>query len=252
MIDVVVAGGGHDAVARLGPGGTAANVAAWAASLGAEAVAVGAVGDDAAGRFLLAELERRRVEPRFATTEGARTGTFVVADGELHVDRGANAVLTPDELPAIPSADATLVSGYLPTDVLASALASASADLVALDAAALVELPAGGDGVIANERRAQALTGEEPEAAVHALAERYRLACVTLGDRGAIAVLDGRLQRAEPPGRHPRDVPGAGDAFAAGLLVTLARGGSLADALAEGCRCGAVAAGTAGWPDRTD
>ena len=252
MVDVVVAGGGHDAVARLGPGGTAANVAAWAASLGAEAVAVGAVGDDAAARFLRAELERRGVEAMFATMAGARTGTFVVADGDLRVDRGANAALTPDELPPIPRADATLVSGYLPEDVLATALTSAQADMVVLDAAALDDLPTGGDGVLANERRAVALTGAEPEIAVQALAERYRLACVTLGARGAIAVLDGRLERAEPPERFLQEVPGAGDAFAAAVLVTLVRGGSLADALAEGCRCGAAAAGTAGWPDRTD
>jgi len=252
MVDVVVTGGGHDATARLGPGGTAANVAAWAASLGAEAVAVGAVGNDAAARFLRAELGRRGVEALFATSTRGRTGTFVAADGALHVDRGANAALTPDELPAIPPADATLVSGYLSGDVVAAALASARADLVVLDAAALDELPAGADGVVANERRAVALTSEEPEAAVRALAQRYRLACVTLGARGAIAVLDGQVERAEPPGRFFQEVPGAGDAFAAGLLVTLARGGSLADALAEGCRCGAAAAAGPGWPERTD
>jgi sugar/nucleoside kinase (ribokinase family) len=252
MVDVVVAGGGHDAVARLGPGGTAANVTAWAASLGADAVAVGAVGNDAAGRFLRAELERRGVEASFACIESARTGTFVVADGALHVDRGANAALTAERLPELPTADATLVSGYLPGDVVAAALGSAHSDLVVLDAAGLDELPGGGDGVLANERRAVALTGKEPEAAVRALAERYRLACVTLGARGAVAVLDGRLERAEPPGRFLQEVPGAGDAFAAGLLLTLAQGGSLADALGEGCRCGAAAAGTAGWPDETD
>jgi sugar/nucleoside kinase (ribokinase family) len=35
------------------------------------------------------------------------------------------------------------------------------------------------------------------------------------------------------------DVPGAGDAFAAALLVALGDGASLADALAEGCKWGA-------------
>jgi sugar/nucleoside kinase (ribokinase family) len=43
-------------------------------------------------------------------------------------------------------------------------------------------------------------------------------------------------------------VPGAGDAFAAGLLVSLAGEASLAEALAEGCGCGAAAAGSPGWP----
>jgi len=40
--------------------------------------------------------------------------------------------------------------------------------------------------------------------------------------------------------------------FAAGLLVTLARGGSLAEAVAEGCRCGGAAARSPGWPPMTE
>jgi len=252
MIDVVVAGRGHEGIARLGPGGTAANAAAWAASLGARSTAAGAVGDDAGGRFLRAELERRSVEPLFVVEPGGRTGTFVLADGEIHVDRGANATLEPDALPWLPEADAVLVSGYLPGEALAAVLAEAQAEWVMLDAASLAELPGGGNAVVANEQQARALTGAEPEDAVRALAERYRLACVTLGARGALAVLDGRLEQAEPEQRALQEAPGAGDAFAAGLLVTLARGGSLADAVAEGCRCGAAAARSPGWPALTE
>jgi len=141
-----------------------------------------------------------------------------------------------------------LVSGYLPAGTLAAALAGARAGWVMLDAAALGELPAGGNALVANEKQARALTGEEGDRAVRTLGERYRLACVTLGARGALAFLDGTLERAEPPHRVLQEVPGAGDAFAAALLVTLAGGGSLAQALAEGCRCGASAARSPGWP----
>ena len=250
MIDVVVAGHGHDAVARFGPGGTAANAAVWAAALGAEATAAGAVGDDPGGRFLRSELERRGVEPLLAVDAYAGTGTFVLADGRLHVDRGANATLSPDGLPTLPDADAVLVSGYLPAETLDAALAGARAEWLMLAAASLAELPAGANAVVANEREARVLTGAEPEDAVRVLAERHRLACVTLGARGALAVLDGELERAEPEQRALQEVPGAGDAFAAGLLVTLARGGPLAEALAEGCRCGAAAATVPGWPGR--
>ncbi|HST24405.1 MAG TPA: PfkB family carbohydrate kinase [Gaiellaceae bacterium] len=248
MIDVVVAGRGHDAVARLGPGGTAANVAVWAASLGAHATAVGAVGDDTGGRFLRMELERRGVEALLAVDAGERTGTFLLADGELRVDRGANARLEPSALPPLPETDAALVSGYLPGRALAATLADARADWVMLDAATLDELPAGGNAVVANEQRARALTGKDAEDAARALSDRYRLACVTCGARGAVAVLDGRLERAEPPRRALQEVPGAGDAFSAGLLVALARGVQLEEALAEGCRCGAAAAASPGWP----
>src|SRR5690348_6045632 len=128
MVDVVVAGRGHDGVARAGPGGTAANAAAWAASLGAQSTAVGAVGDDAGGRLLRSELERSGVEPLLVVDPAGRTGTFVLADGELHVDRGANALLEPAALPRLPDADAALVSGYLPPATLAAALSGAGAD----------------------------------------------------------------------------------------------------------------------------
>jgi sugar/nucleoside kinase (ribokinase family) len=248
MIDVVVAGRGHDAVARFGPGGTAANVAAWAAELGARAVAVGAVGEDAGSRFLRSELEARGVEPLFVVDPGERTGMFVLADGEFRVDRGANARLEPEDLPELPEADVALVSGYLPGRALAAALERARADWVLLDAAALRDLPAGGNAVVANEQQARALTGEDAERAALALAERYRLACVTSGARGAVAVLDGEQAHAEPPERALQEVPGAGDAFAAALLVSLARGTTLAEALSEGCRCGAAAARAPGWP----
>lgn len=248
MIDVIVAGREHDAVARFAPGGTAANAAAWAAALGARTTALGAVGDDSGARFLRAELERLGVEPLFVVEPGARTGTFMLADGELRVDRGANASLEPACLPKLPEADAALVSGYLPKRALEAVLARARAEWVMLDAASLAELPEGGNAVVANEQQARALTGAEPEEAVSVLAERYRLACVTLGARGALGMLDGRLERAEPAERALQEAPGAGDAFAAGALVALARGGTLAEALAEGCRCGAAAARSPGWP----
>jgi sugar/nucleoside kinase (ribokinase family) len=252
MVDVVVAGWGHDAAARLGPGGTAANAAAWASALGARSAAAGAIGDDAAGRFLRAELTLRGVEPLLVVEAGSRTGTFVLADGELHVARGANARWRPDELPQLGEADAALVSGYLPADTLSAALAAAPGDWVMLDAAALSELPAGGNAIVANEQQARLLTGSEPDEAVHALAEGRRLACVTLGARGVVALLDGRIERAQPEERALQEAPGAGDAFAAGLLVALARGATLAEALAAGCRCGAEAARAPGWPARRD
>jgi sugar/nucleoside kinase (ribokinase family) len=248
MIDVVVAGRGHDAVARFGPGGSAANVAAWAAALGAQTVAVGAVGEDAGSRFLRSELERRGVEVRFAVDPLERTGSFVLADGELRVDRGANARLEPEALPELPESDVALVSGYLPKRALDAALSRARAAWVLLDAAGLDALPEGGNAVVANEQQARALTGEDADRAAAVFGERYRLACVTRGARGAVGVLDGKQAHAEPPHRALQEVPGAGDAFAAGLLVALARGSELVEALDEGCRCGAAAARTPGWP----
>jgi sugar/nucleoside kinase (ribokinase family) len=242
MVDVIARGAGHEARIRVAAGGSAANAARVATACGAEATAVGAVGDDAAGRLLRAELEAAAVRPELAVLDGVPTGTFLVVDGEIRADRGANAALSPHDLPPRIDADAVLVSGYLPPEAVDAALARARAAWVALAAARLRDLPPGGNAVFANDEEARRLTGLAPREAVQELAGRYRLACVTLGRDGAIAVLDGRAAFAAPPSRVEAGEPGAGDAFAAALLVALMRGDGLEAALAEACRRGMIAA----------
>jgi sugar/nucleoside kinase (ribokinase family) len=249
MVDVAATGRGHDARVRLAPGGSAANAAVWAVALGAESAVVGRVGDDPAGRMLAGELRARGVQAHLSVDPEAPTGTFLTLDDAIRADRGANARMRPADLPAALDADAVLVSGYLPPAVVEVALARAHARWVALGAAGLAELPAGGNALLANEEWASSATGGQSEDAALALGERYRLVCVTRGPRGAVAALDGTLHTAESPAVTDVDPTGAGDAFAAGLLVALARGAPLAEALSEACRAGARAASTAGpWP----
>jgi ribokinase len=237
LVDVVAAGTGHDADVRLRAGGSAFNAAVTAAAAGAEVTVIGALGDDAPGRMILAELGRLGIRTEIAVPAGS-TGTFLVADGQIRVDRGVSRALS---LPARIEADAVLVSGYLTDETIRAALARSQAPWVMLDAARLAELPPGGSALVANAEAARRLTGTSEEEAARMLSRRYRLACVTRGAQGAVAVLDGRLERAaaEPVSA---DVPGTGDAFAAALLVALARGTHLAEALGEACRWGASAA----------
>ncbi len=241
MVDVTASGKGHSARIAIVPGGSALNAATWAAELGADATVVGRVGDDAAGRFLLSELALRGVRAEVSVDSEAATGTVLVVDGEIRADRGANARLAPEYLPDL-EADAVLVSGHLPPATVEAALAQAGAPWIALDAARLTSIPQHASVVLANEDAARRLTGEPAEAAARVLARGRRLACVTLGARGAVAVGEGHVERAAPPTNAPEDSFGAGDAFAAGLLVALARGDELNDALAAACRCGALAA----------
>jgi sugar/nucleoside kinase (ribokinase family) len=238
LVDVVAEGSGHDARIGVAPGGSAFNAAVAAAALGADATVIGAVGDDPAGRMIISELETRGVRAEATIRQGS-TGVFLLAGGEIRVDRGVSREL---DLPATIDADVVLVSGYLTTETITATLARAQAPWVALDAAQLDELPSGGNAVLASDGEARRLTGADAEAAARALGERYRLACVTRGARGAAAVLDGKFETAAPPDAIAADPPGAGDAFAAALLVTLARGAEVAEALAEACRWGARAA----------
>ena len=97
----IAAGGDTDAEIRVGPGGQAANVAAWAAELGAAARFIGNTGADDAGELVRSRLAAYGVEI-LGPVEGSN-GTIcslVSADGSrsMAADRGAARDLRPDEI----------------------------------------------------------------------------------------------------------------------------------------------------------
>jgi sugar/nucleoside kinase (ribokinase family) len=215
LVDVVAEGSGHDTRIRVHAAGSSFNAAAAAARAGAHATVIGTVGDDPAGRMILTELDALGIHAEVTVADGP-TGTFLFVDGEVRVDRGVgHDLVVPERI----LADAVLVSGYVPA--AADALAAAHAQWVALDSAQLAELPPGANVAIRSG-------GTEEDA--RRLAEGRRLAVVTLGAEGAIAVAGDRVERVVPPATA-RDAPGSGDVFAATLLVGLARGDDLARAL---------------------
>jgi len=244
MVDVIAAGAGHTARIELAAGGAAVNAGLSAAACGAESTVVGRVGDDLAGRAVRGALADRGVRPELTVDSEAATGTFLVVDGEIRADRGANARFEPEHLPARLEGEAVLVSGYVPPATVRAALERAEATWVALAPAFLDPLPPGADAVLVDEAEARRITGAGPEPAARMLGERFRLACVTCGADGAVAVLDGHVEVGKPEPVEAAGRAGAGDAFAAGLLVALAGGADLRDALESACRLGAtVAAG---------
>ena len=109
LLDVIVRlsqplaeGADADAATQLGPGGQAANVAAWIAELGGDARFVGKRADDEAGRTAAAGLERYGVDVRGPVVSG-RTGTVVSLVGvdgarTMASDRGVSPDLAADEL----------------------------------------------------------------------------------------------------------------------------------------------------------
>ena len=122
ILDVIVGldgplipGDDRPATTRVGAGGQAANVAAWAASLGAEARYVGKRGADAAGELAARELASHGVE--IAGPAAGRNGVVVsiAAGGERSMasDRGSATELEPGELePAWFGCDRLHLSGY--------------------------------------------------------------------------------------------------------------------------------------------
>jgi sugar/nucleoside kinase (ribokinase family) len=125
LLDVVVRTSGSSgpeaegsAETRVGAGGQAANVAAWAAELGAEARFVGKRGTDAAAQLVGGELSSRGVELLGPVEEG-RNGvvvSLVSADGNrtMLTDRGVAPGLRAEELDVrwLAGCDRLHLSGY--------------------------------------------------------------------------------------------------------------------------------------------
>ena len=272
MVDVHVGvpmpppgGRAHGGITLLA-GGSAATAALAARRAGGTVLVVGRVGDDAGGRLLVDSLAEHGVETHVGRTPDAPTGVCVYAGGAVAAERGANRGVRPEDLPAVLAAAAVLVSGYLllqPDSAEAgrAALARAEARWRAVDAASAELVGRGGleaegaNVVFADAEEARALTGEEDgEAAVRALAERFELAFVKLGARGALACSHGDLVRhAEPPVERLA-AAGTGDAFAGAALLALTHADDLEAALVAGCRAAAAQArvflGTRSGADR--
>jgi ribokinase len=268
---------GSDAPARIefGYGGSAANVAAWAAAckaLSSDApVLAGRIGADERGRVAEAELRATGVDTRLAVDPENPTGTCVVLvgpDGERSMvpDPGANDRLADGDLPdeaLVPGAHLHLTGyslvrhGSRPAARSAIARARERGVTVSVDPSSAALLSprfldqlAGVGLLLPNLEEAVALSGEEDaEQAASVLARRVPEVVVTLGPSGALWT-DGSLlchvAAAGGAAGAVLDTTGAGDAFAAGFLIARLSGASPEGALHAGCRLAAVAVRTPG------
>ena len=257
LLDVVVLlaeplapGGDVRASNRAGAGGQAANVAAWAAELGATVRCVAKRGDDPAGELVARELTAYGVELVGPVGAGA-TGVVVSIvrddDRSLASDRGVAPSFEPGELEADwVACDVLHLSGYAllrepisATALLAARLAREQGARVSVDVAAWTEIRRFGpvqfrelldelspDVLFATEAEWELLGGAYLTAPVGVLKRGARGCTVFTAD----AKLDFTAVEAEVV-----DPTGAGDALAAGFLV----GGSLEEAARRGLEAAA-------------
>ena len=242
LLDVVVRlhealapGADTDAETLAGAGGQAANVAAWAAALGAEARFIGKRADDAAGHIAEEQLRARAVDVvgPVVVGRGGVVVSLVGTDGDrtMASDRGVAPELAPDELEDAWLADIDVLhlSGYSllrsPIDAAATRAAELARNTgarVSVDLSAWTGIRA--FGAAAFRRRLERLAPDvvfANEAEWEIVGGSYALAHTSVVKRGrrGIRVL-GEVEADLPsaPG-EVIDATGAGDALAAGFLV---------------------------------
>jgi adenosine kinase len=269
LIDEARAGAIYDA---MGPaveisGGSAANTIVGVASLGARAAFVGKVKQDLLGRVFAHDIGAAGVgfaTPAAAT--GPSTGrcyVLVTPDGErtMNTFLGAAQDLRPGDIDpdAIASAHITYLEGYLwdpphakEAFVKAAKIAHAAGRTVALTLSDVfcvdrhrgefLDLIRSGavDVVFANERELHSLyETADFDAALAALRQDARLAVITRSEKGCLVVTREETDAVPAtPVDRVVDATGAGDLFAAGFLVGLARAADYRTA----ARLGALAA----------
>jgi sugar/nucleoside kinase (ribokinase family) len=225
----IAAGGDTDAEIRVGPGGQAANVAAWASALGVPARFIGKTGADDAGMLVRERLAAYGVDVRGPVV--GRNGTICSivspeADRSMAADRGTARDLRPEEIEPAWLAGCTHlhVSGYaLVVEPVRSAalraaeLARGEGARVSLDLASWSAIRDGGADAFreaARVLRPEVVFANEDEERVVG-----RFDATWILKRGAAGCSFDGDERAALPVEHVLDSTGAGDALAAGWLV---------------------------------
>jgi sugar/nucleoside kinase (ribokinase family) len=258
------------AVVTMHGGGSGANIAAWLAVDGAEVAFVGRRGADIAGRNRDMELMGYGVDARLVMDPERPTGTCVVmvthkGDHTMLSDPGANAALSPDDLPKdlFTPGSHLHISGYTLLNegsrqatlaalshagragMTVSVDGASAAPLERVGAEPFLQLTNGAALLFVNGDQGRVLTGrEEPEQAARVLNAWYPHVVMKLGGDGALFYANGRpdpIRVPAPPLEKLVDRTGGGDAFCAGFLPAWLDKKPPAEALVSGCRLAARA-----------
>ena len=242
-------------------GGVARNIAENLARMGAAVGLITAVGKDSSGSALLAHADAAGIDTRGALKlDDAASGTYTAVldhDGQMVVALADMALydrITPDFLAlrqqqrataSLIVADLNLGVEAVETLRLDAARDGVMLVIVAVSEPKMNRLPASLQGVrllILNRgelgaRLGRGLNGDDELAAAcrEVQAQGVQDVVVTLGPRGVLFTTPNGVERLDAPPANVVDVTGAGDAFAAAVVLSLQGGG--AD-LALACRRG--------------
>jgi sugar/nucleoside kinase (ribokinase family) len=235
---------------KTAPGGSSANTLAGVCALGGSAVFLGKIGDDYHGTVYEQSTISDGVCTKLAKHESAKTGhaiTFITPDSErtFATHLGAALHFRKDDVfdDDIRESRILHIEGYQLEDpalketcVHAMEVARGSGGKVSIDLAdpALIGrnlepirdlVREYADIIFVNELEARAFTGlDDEEQALSRIYDLCEVAVVKLGVRGSLIKAEGRIIRVPIYPVAVVNTNGAGDAYAAGILFSIARG----------------------------
>jgi ribokinase len=242
------------------PGGSAANVAVWAARCGLSTHFIGKIGRDRMGQLAAEDLGSEDVAHHLVESDSNVTGSvavFVDHTGERSMvsGHGADFYLLPSELPrdvlrssshlhltawsffTDPPRSAARAAAHLAQDAGATLSFDPGSfqmiDEMGVDNFLAVTQDLGIDVFLPNKEEGAVLTGvKDPEGISRELDVLYPSALVILklDADGALVWLDGAAHHIPPATNNLVDATGAGDSFAGAFLAKFLRGSSAVDA----------------------
>lgn len=224
---------------EMASGGSAANTIHGLAKLGHDTAFIGTVGNDANGNFFHDDLKKSNIDPLLhrSKTPTGLASTLISKDSERTFGTylGAAIELTSNDFTPgqFKGFDLLHVEGYMVQnhELLETILkyAKQAGLKISVDMASYNVVEANLDFfkemvdkyvdiVFANEEEAKSFTGEEPQQALHTIADTTEVSVVKIGSKGSMVKKGESIIVVEPVETNVIDTTGAGDAYAAGFL----------------------------------
>ncbi|MDO8614254.1 MAG: 1-phosphofructokinase [Dehalococcoidia bacterium] len=251
---------------RFDPGGKGINVSRVVRELGGESLAMG-FAPGGLGRYIEQTLEAQGIDTDFIHTKGETRTNITILDESRHMhtilsDPGPETALHyADDLrrrlrKRLHPGDWLVLAGSIPppltaelyTEIIHEAVEAGAHTVLDADGAALAAGAAAHPEMLkGNRRELERLLGRHLDDEESTLAAAREVqdtgvagVVVTRGREGAVAAIDHHYLRGIAPRVRAVSAVGSGDAFLAGVVLTLSRGGQMDDAMRLG-----IAAGTA-------
>ena len=244
-------------------GGKGANQAVAAARLGGQTVFIGKVGNDNFGTSIISNLESEGINvSHLYTTQKTSTGVALITtipsgENSIIVNAGANGQLTADDVrdseEVIAEAGTVLMQLETPVAALTEAakLGKKHGAFTVLNPAPASLLPhellENIDLLIPNETEASSISGVEikdESTAMEAISAIQGMGVknviITVGSKGAIAKVDGKMIMVPAFKVKAIDTTAAGDTFCGALCVALSEGKDIEAAIRFGNKASSV------------